>query len=53
MLQDDLVVANLTVKRALSAGVTAALTSGADYEDPQQLASELQVEVDAIRYRAA
>ncbi len=52
VLREDLVVANLAVKRALSAGVTAALTSGADYEEPQQLAFELQGEVDGIRYRA-
>lgn len=52
VLQEDLVVANLAVKRALSAGVTAALTSGAEYEEPQQLASDLQGEVDGIRYRA-
>lgn len=51
-LDADLIVANLAVKKALQAGVTAALTSGADYSESRRLASELQGRLDAIRYRA-
>lgn len=51
-LHEDLVVVNLAVKRALGAGVTAAITSGADYDEPQRMASLLQGRVDGIRYRA-
>lgn len=51
-LEQDLVVANLAVKRALSAGITAAITSGTDYSEPQQLASDIQGRFDGIRYRA-
>jgi hypothetical protein len=51
-LETDLTVVNLTVKKALSAGVTAAITSGADYTAAQQLASDLQGHCEGIRYRA-
>ncbi len=51
VLEHELVVANLTVKRALAAGVTVEITAGADYAAPQQLASDLQGTVDGIRYR--
>jgi len=51
-LETPIVVANLAVKRALSAGVTAAIMSGADYTASQRLASDLDGCVDGIRYRA-
>lgn len=50
-LADDLVVGNLTVKKALAAGVTTAITSGPDYAEPQQLASDVQGTLDGLRYR--
>lgn len=50
-LEEDLVVGNLTVKRALAAGVTAAITSGNDYTESQQLASDAQGSFDGLRYR--
>lgn len=51
-LEADLTVVNLTVKKALRAGVTAAITSGADYSAAQRLASDLQGQCDGVRYRA-
>jgi hypothetical protein len=51
-LVEDLVVGNLTVKQALAAGVTAAITSGPDYTEPQQLASDVQGVLHGLRYRA-
>jgi hypothetical protein len=51
-LTSDLVVRDLTVKRALAAGVTAAVSAGGDYTPPQQLADALQRLHDGVRYRA-
>jgi hypothetical protein len=50
-LTGDLVVSDLTVKRALAAGVTASITAGADYAPPQALADALQAVTDGIRWR--
>lgn len=50
-LHDDLVVRDLTVRRALHAGVTAALTSGGDYTDAHALADALQGQQPAVRWR--
>jgi len=47
VLEHELVVANLTVKRALAAE----LTTAADYTAPQQLACDLQGTLEGIRYR--
>jgi hypothetical protein len=52
LLVDDLVVGNLTVRKALAAGVTAAVTSGGDYAEAQELASDVQGVLDGLRYRA-
>jgi hypothetical protein len=52
-LREDLVVRDLTVKRALAAGVTVAITGGADYRRPQALADALQGKADGIRYRVS
>ena len=51
VLDEDLVVADLTVKRALAAGVTVAMTGGADYAEPQALADLLQGTRAGVRYR--
>lgn len=51
-LEADLTVVNLTVKKALSGGITAAIASGADYSAAQRLASDLQGQCDGVRYRA-
>ncbi len=50
-LEHDLAVCDLTVKGALRAGVTAALTAGADYTDGQALADALQGRGRAVRWR--
>lgn len=47
----DLVVADLTVKRALAAGITVAITGGDDYAAPQALADRLQSVLEGVRYR--
>lgn len=52
-LTDDLVVLDLTVARALAAGVTVAITGGSDYGPPQALADAVQGSSDAIRYRVS
>jgi hypothetical protein len=51
-LTRPLLVANLTVKKALAAGVTAALTSGANYDEAHQFASDIQSAFEGVRYRA-
>jgi len=48
-----LTVADLTQRSALSAGVTAALTSGGDYQPAQTLADTLQGQTDGILYHAS
>lgn len=50
-LKSNLVVSDLTVKRALAAGVTASITAGADYAAPQALADALQGVTDGVRWR--
>jgi hypothetical protein len=50
-LRKELQVADLAVKRALAAGVTAALTAGPDYGPAQELADGLQRRRDGVRYR--
>lgn len=50
-LEHDLVVRDLTVRRALDAGVTAAITAGADYADAHLLADAMQGEDIAVRWR--
>jgi hypothetical protein len=50
-LQVDVVVCDLTVRRALVAGVTVALTAGGDYSAAQSLADGLQGECPAVRWR--
>jgi hypothetical protein len=45
-------LANLEDRKALRAGVTAALTSGADYESSHAVADALQGVVQGIRWRA-
>lgn len=50
-LTQPLRVADLAVRRALKSGVTAAMTSGADYAGAQQLSSEIQPTERAIRWR--
>lgn len=47
----DLTVRDLTVKRALNAGITMALTGGSDYAPAQRLATRLQGQSDGVRYR--
>jgi RES domain-containing protein len=51
-LDRDLVVADLTVKKGLAAGITVAITGGADYAVPRALADKLQGTLGAVRYRA-
>jgi len=50
-LQEDVIVCDLTVRRALAAGVTVALTAGGDYSAAQALADGLQGEYQAVRRR--
>jgi hypothetical protein len=50
-LQEDVVVCDLTVRRALAAGVTVALTAGGDYSAAQALADRLQGEYPAVGWR--
>jgi hypothetical protein len=50
-LREELVVCDLTVRRALSAGVTVALTAGGDYSASQALANRLHGEYAAVRWR--
>lgn len=52
-LTDALVVRDLTVARALAAGVTVAITGGSEYGPPRALADALQGVSDGIRYRVA
>lgn len=52
-LTEDLVVRDLTVKRALNAGVTVAMTGGSDYSAAQELAGRLQDVSDGVRYRVS
>lgn len=52
-LTEDLVVRDLTVKRALNAGVTMAITGGSDYGPAQSLADCLQDVSDGVRYRVS
>lgn len=50
-LNEDMVVRDLTVKRALAAGITAAIATSDDYTSPQALADALQGFADAVRWR--
>lgn len=50
-LDRPIFLADLTTRPALKAGVTAALTSGADYGPCQQLADQLQGKLDGILWR--
>jgi hypothetical protein len=50
-LTDKIVVRDLSARRALAAGVTGAITSGADYTASQQLAGALQGLSPGIRWR--
>lgn len=50
-LEHDLAVRDLTPKTALRAGVTAALTAGADYTEAHALADALQGRHPAVRWR--
>jgi hypothetical protein len=50
-LGEDVVVCDLTVRRALTAGVTVALTAGADYSVAQALAGRLRGKYVAVRWR--
>jgi hypothetical protein len=50
-LDRSIFLADLTSRRALKAGVTAALTSGADYGPCHQLADQLQGKLDGILWR--
>ena len=50
-LRQELALADLAVKRALAAGVTAALTAGSDYGPAQTLGDGLQGVRDGVRYR--
>ena len=52
VLEEELLVADLTLRSALAAGVTLATSSGADYKEPQALADVLQGVVGGVRYRA-
>jgi hypothetical protein len=52
-LTDDLMTRDLTVSRALSAGVTVAVTGGGDYAPAQALADRLQGISEAVRYRVS
>jgi RES domain-containing protein len=52
-LPAPLTVRDLTVKRALAAGVTVAVTGGDEYREPQALADALQGHADGIRYRVS
>jgi hypothetical protein len=51
-LSADAVVSDLTVRRALRGGVTAAVSSGADYRESQGLADALQDKRAGVRWRA-
>jgi hypothetical protein len=50
-LDRPLVLADLTVRSALSAGVTAALSNSERYDESQALADRLQNRVDGVRWR--
>lgn len=50
-LTADIVVCDLTVRRALAAGVTTAVTAGADYTESQALAGALQARRAGVRWR--
>jgi hypothetical protein len=50
-LSADTVVSDLTVRRALRAGVTAAISTGADYRESQALADALQGKRAGVRWR--
>lgn len=51
-LRKDLVVCDLTHRKALRGGVTLALTCGDDYSSAQALADKLCGRVDGVRWRA-
>ncbi len=51
-LTDEVRVIDLTQRKGLAAGVTAALTSGHDYSDSQALATSVALRVAGIRWRA-
>jgi len=46
-------VVDLTMRGGLAAGVTAALTAGASYDESQDVASRLQDLVSGVRYRVS
>lgn len=50
-LDRPVVVADLTNRQALQAGVTAALTSGVDYNESHKVANQAQGQVEGIRWR--
>ena len=50
-LTRDVLVSDLTVKGALAAGATAAITAGADYTPAQALGDALQDVTDGVRWR--
>lgn len=50
-LDRPIVVADLTNRQALQAGVTAALTAGADYDECHQVADQAQGRLEGIRWR--
>lgn len=50
-LSTDVVVCDLTVRRALAAGVTAAVATSDDYRVPQTLADALQARHAGVRWR--
>lgn len=50
-LKAPLLVCDLTERKALQAGVTAAPTAGHDYSEAQELASQLTVRCGGIRWR--
>jgi hypothetical protein len=50
-LDQEVSLVDLTERRALSAGVTAAMTAGAGYTAPQELASNVDNTDDGIRWR--
>lgn len=51
-LIDAATVVDLTDRKGLAVGVTGALVSGTDYDEPQQLASDVQRTVDGVIWHA-
>jgi len=51
IVAEPLRVADLTVARALRAGVTAEIAAGSEYADSQALARDVQDELDGVRWR--